>query len=57
MNKQPTRSTRKQRGAATIEYALIVAAVVALSTAVFSTTSGSGSLYDKIMNKITSISF
>ena len=56
MKRNPTLSSRKQRGAATIEYALIVAAVVALSTAVFSTTE-SGSLYSKIMTKISNISF
>jgi len=53
--KRPNLSNRKQRGASTIEYALIVAAVVAISAAVFSDTSND-SLYGKIMNKISSIS-
>ncbi len=55
MKRKPTHSSRKQRGAATIEYALVIAAVVALAGAVFDTEDGT-SLSGKIMSKISSIS-
>jgi len=54
MKRNSVRSSRKQRGAATIEYALIVAAVIAISSAAL-TSGGDHSLYDKLMTRLDTI--